>query len=218
MPKLALQLDFDGTITEEDVSFLLLDTFAHGDWRKYLAAYTARKMTVGAFSKKAFGLVTADEKTLTDFVLSSPGSKTRRGFWELIDYCKRKGVIVVIVSNGCEFYIKAVLDKKGITGVEVHAAQSVFSPAGMQVRYIGPDGKEIDDGFKEAYTDELCRQAYRVLYIGDGGSDIYSARKSKHVCATGQLLKLCQSEGLNWYPFEDFLDVVKVMRRLDLDK
>src|SRR4030042_2342735 len=100
MAKLAVQLDFDGTVTGEDVSFLLLDTFADGDWRKYLAEYTARKMTVGAFSKKVFGMVTADEKTLNDFVLSSLGAKTRRGLWELMDYCKRKGVKVVIVSNG----------------------------------------------------------------------------------------------------------------------
>jgi 2-hydroxy-3-keto-5-methylthiopentenyl-1-phosphate phosphatase len=216
--KTAVQLDFDGTVTEEDVSFLVLDKFADGNWRQYLEQYTARKISVGAFSKKVFSMIAADEKTLADFVLNSPKSRTRRGLWELVDYCKRKGVKVVIVSNGLEFYIKAILNKKGITGVEVHAAASVFTPNGMNVRYIGPDGNEIDNGFKEAYTDMLCRQGYQVVYIGDGPSDIYSARKSKHVCATGQLLKLCQSEGLNWYPFEDFLDVVKVMRRLDLDK
>ncbi len=216
--KTVVQLDFDGTITEEDVSFLLLDKFADANWRQYLEQYTARNITVGAFSKKVFSMITAGEKTLTDFVLNNPKARTRRGLWELVDYCKRKGVKVVIVSNGLEFYIKAILGKKGITGVEVHAAESVFSRAGMQVRYIGPDGNEIDNGFKEAYTDMLCRQGYQVLYIGDGSSDIYSARKAKTVCATGQLLKLCQSEGLNWYPFEDFLDVLKVVRRLDLDK
>ncbi len=183
--KTAVQLDFDGTITLEDVSFLLLDTFANGNWRKYLAEYNARKISVGAFSKKVFSMITADEKTLTDFVLNSPKARTRRGLWELVDYCKRKVIKVVVVSNGLEFYIKAILNKKGITGVEVHAAESVFSPAGMQVRYIGPDGKEIDDGFKETYTDDLCRQGYRVIYIGDGSSDIYSARKANYVIATG---------------------------------
>ena len=215
--KIAVQLDFDGTVTEEDVSFLLLDTYVGSRWREYLKDYTAGKIPVGAFSKKVFGLITADEKTLTDFVLNSPKAKTRRGLWELTDYCKRKNVKVVIVSNGLEFYIKAILIKKGITGVEVHAAESVFSPQGMRVRYIGPDGKEIDDGFKEAYTDELCRQGYQVIYIGDGSSDIYSARKVKNVCATGHLLELCQSEDLNWHPFEDFLDVVKVIRRIVSD-
>ena len=44
MKKTAVQLDFDGTVTEEDVSFLLLDRFANGDWRKYLAEYTAVRL------------------------------------------------------------------------------------------------------------------------------------------------------------------------------
>ncbi|MHB8105110.1 MAG: HAD-IB family phosphatase [Dehalococcoidales bacterium] len=217
MKKTAIQLDFDGTVTEEDVSFLLLDKFANGDWRKYLEEYTSNKITVGAFSKKVFGMITADEKTLTDFVLNSPKAKTRRGLWELLDYCKRKGIKVVIVSNGLKFYIEAILNKKGISGVEIHAGENVFSPSGMQVRYLGPDGKELDDGFKEAYTDMLHQQGYQVVYIGDGNSDIYSARKTKYICAIDTLLKRCQQEDLNWYPFEDFLDVLKDVRRIDLD-
>jgi 2-hydroxy-3-keto-5-methylthiopentenyl-1-phosphate phosphatase len=215
--KTAVQLDFDGTVTEEDISFLLLDKYANGDWRKYLAEYTAGTITVGAFSKTVFGMITADEKTLTDFVLNSPKSKPRRGLWDLMDYCNRKGIRVVIVSNGLRFYIDAILNKKSIKGVEVHAAESVFSPSGMKVRYIGPDSNEIDDGFKQVYTDMLIREGYQIVYIGDGNSDIYSARKAKYVCATGALLKLCQQEDLYWYPFEDFLDVERVVRRMDLD-
>ena len=90
--KTAIQIDFDGTVTEEDVSFLLLDTFAGANWREYLAEYTAGNISVGAFSKKVFGMMKEDEKTMTDFVLNSPRAKTRRGFWELIEYCKKKGI------------------------------------------------------------------------------------------------------------------------------
>jgi 2-hydroxy-3-keto-5-methylthiopentenyl-1-phosphate phosphatase len=217
MKKTVIQLDFDGTVTEEDVSFLILDKFANGDWRKYLDEYLANRITVGAFNSKVFGMVTADEKTLTDFVLNSPRVKTRRGLWELVDYCKKKSIKLVIVSNGLKFYIDAILKKKDITGVEVHAAESIFSPAGMKVRYIGPDGKELENGFKEAYTDYLCQQGYQVIYIGDGNSDIYPSRKAKYVFATAYLLKRCQAEGLNWYPFEDFHDVLPSLRRMDLE-
>jgi len=37
--KTMVQCDFDGTITEEDVSFFLLDTFADGDWRQLWKDY-----------------------------------------------------------------------------------------------------------------------------------------------------------------------------------
>jgi 2-hydroxy-3-keto-5-methylthiopentenyl-1-phosphate phosphatase len=218
MKKTAVQLDFDGTVTEEDVSFLLLDKYVGSKWRKHLEEYSSGDITVGAFNKKVFGMLQANRKTMTDFVLSSPHVKTRRGLWELVDYCKKKDIRVIIVSNGLRFYIEAILKKKGISGVEIHAAENIFSPAGMKVRYIWPDGKEVDDGFKEAYTDMLVKQGFQVFYVGDGNSDIYSARKAQYVCATTELLERCQAEELNWYPFEDFHDVMKVLRRIDLDK
>ncbi len=214
--KTTVQLDFDGTVTEEDISFLLLDAFADGDWRKYLKQYSDRKITVAAFSKKVFSMIKADEKTLTDFVLKSPQAKARPGLREFTDYCKNKGIKVVIVSNGLEFYIKLILRKLGIKGLDIYAAENVFSPAGMKVRYIGPDGKEINDRFKEAYTDIFRLQGYRVVYIGDGLSDIYSARKVDYVCATRDLLELCKAEKLKCYPFSDFFDVVKILKSLKL--
>ncbi len=216
--KTAVQLDFDGTITEEDVSFLLLDEFAGGDWRQYLEQYSSGKISVAAFSKKVFGMVKVDEKTMTDFVLNSPRVKVRAGLKELLDYCKNKDISVIIISNGLTFYIEAILKKLGIDGLAVYAAENVFSPAGMKVRYIGLDGNELETGFKEAYTDILNKEGYQVIYVGDGNSDIYSSRLAKYVCATDNLLKRCRAEKLKCYPFSDFYDVIKVLRRIGLDK
>jgi 2-hydroxy-3-keto-5-methylthiopentenyl-1-phosphate phosphatase len=211
----AVQLDFDGTVTEEDVSFLLLDKFAGDKWRKYLEQYTSGKISVAAFSKEVFGMIKADEKVLADFVLNSPRVKVRPGFKELIDYCENKRIKVIIVSHGLTFYIEAILNKLGIKGLEIHAAENAFSPDGMKVRYLGPDGKELDAGFKEAYTDALSKKGYRVVYIGDGNSDIYPSRRADYVCATANLLKRCREEKLNCYPFNDFLDVIKIIDNLE---
>jgi hypothetical protein len=49
-----VQCDFDGTITHADVSYMVLDTFADGDWRKLLAEYRAGRITVGEFNTRAF--------------------------------------------------------------------------------------------------------------------------------------------------------------------
>ena len=216
MKKTAIQLDFDGTVTEEDVSFLLLDTFVGSHWRRYLDEYSSGKISVGAFNKKVFGMMIADRKTMTDFVLNNPRVKVRSGFKEFIDYCKNNGIEVVIVSNGLTFYIEAILDKLGISGLVIHAAENIFSPSGMKVRYLGPNGKEVDTAFKEAYTDMLCKMGYQVIYVGDGNSDIYPSRKAQYVCATAQLLKRCREENLKCYPFNDFFDVIKIIDSLKL--
>jgi len=212
--KTAIQIDFDGTITIEDVSFLLLDTYVGSIWREYLKEYTSGKIPVGAFNKKVFGMMKASRKTMTDLVLTSDRVKIRPGFKELIDYCRKQGFRIVIVSNGLTFYIEAILKKLGIKGIEIFAAENVFFHGGMKVRYVGPDDQELEAGFKEAYTDMLCKEGLEVIYVGNGTSDIYPSRKSKHVFATADLLEKCRQEKLKHYSFNDFFDVIKELKKL----
>jgi 2-hydroxy-3-keto-5-methylthiopentenyl-1-phosphate phosphatase len=214
--KTVVQCDFDGTITEKDVSFFLLDNFADGNWRQLLNDYIAGKMAVGTFNRLAFAMVKADRPTLIDFVLKSGRVKIRPGFDELLNYCSRKGFEFVIVSNGLNFYIEAILEDMGIKGIEVFAAQNRFSPEGMKVKYVGPDGNQLEAGFKEAYTELLKRRGYSVVYVGNGISDIYPARQSVHVFATGDLLALCRETELECTPFTDFNDVVRGLEALAL--
>jgi 2-hydroxy-3-keto-5-methylthiopentenyl-1-phosphate phosphatase len=214
--KFAVQCDFDGTITEEDVSYLILDTFADANWRQILEDYMEGKIPVGTFSIKAFATVKADLQTLTDFVLKNNRVRIRPGFVELLQYCSRKNVKFVIVSNGLSFYIDVILENMGIKGIEVFAAQNQFSPEGMQVEYIGPDGSQMEAGFKEAYTELLVKRGYSVIYVGNGISDIYPAKWARNIFATGDLLERCLEEKLECTPFNDLNDVVRGLETLSL--
>jgi len=212
--KIALQCDFDGTVTEEDVSFLLLDTYVGSRWREYLKEYMEGRIPVGTFNKKVFGMMKADRQTMTDLVLNSDRVKIRPGFRELIDYCSRKSFKPVIVSNGLIFYIEAILNRLGVNGIEVHAAENRFSPGGMNVRYVGPDGTEMEVGYKEAYTELLQKRGYNVIYVGNGTSDIYPSRQARYVFATADLLERCREENLECTPFTDFYDVIRGLENL----
>jgi 2-hydroxy-3-keto-5-methylthiopentenyl-1-phosphate phosphatase len=218
--KTAIQIDFDGTVTLEDVSFMLLDIYVGNEWRKYLEEYSSGKITVGTFNRKVFGMLKADRKTMTDFVLTSEGVKIRPGFKELLEYCSGKGYRLLIVSNGWDFYIEAILKKLGVNGnkgLEIYAAETLFYDGNMKAEYIGPNGKEVEDGFKEAYTKMLVKNGYPVIYIGNGDSDIYPARQAKFIFATDQLLKRCQAEKLDCIPFNDFFEVIKGLEKLPLN-
>jgi 2-hydroxy-3-keto-5-methylthiopentenyl-1-phosphate phosphatase len=214
--KIAVQLDFDGTVTEEDVSFLLLDTYVGVKWREYLKEYTAGRIPVGTFNKKVFGMMKASRQAMTDLVLNSDRIKIRPGFQQYLDFCTQKGIKNVIVSNGLIFYIEAILKKIGLNNVEIYAASNSFGPRGMKVAYIGPDGTEMEVGFKEAYTDLLEKRGYDVIYIGNGASDIFSARRARHVFATDELLERCREENMPCIPFKDFYDIIKGLETLAL--
>ena len=210
--KTLVQCDFDGTITEEDVGFLLLDSFASEDWRRLLTEYRESRMSVGYFNTRAFAMVKADRQTLLEFAKNEV--RIRAGFHELLDCCRRKGFRFVIVSNGLDFYIEAILRDIGIDNMEVLAAQTHFSPKGIEVKYVGPEGNQVQDGFKEAYIRSFLSRGYRVVYIGNGISDTSPAKQAHHIFATGELLDYCKQTNLNCTPFVDLNDVVRGLELL----
>ena len=205
--KTLVQCDFDGTVTEEDTSFFLLDAFAQGDWRRLLREYKEHKISVGEFNTKAFAMVKADKPMLLEALEGKV--KVRTGFHELVNYCLRRGFRLAIVSNGLDFYIEATLKDLGLKNIEVHAAQASFHPEGMEVQYVGPNGKRLEDGVKEAYTKSFLKLGYTVIYMGNGDSDVAPAKYAHYVFSTGELLAYCRENNLNYKPFENFIDVVR---------
>jgi 2-hydroxy-3-keto-5-methylthiopentenyl-1-phosphate phosphatase len=209
MTETLVQCDFDGTITVGDVSHLLLDVFADGDWRAVWKDYVEGRIPVGTCNKRVFALVKASREEMTDYVINSDRVVIRPGFRELLDCCSRRGFEFVIVSNGLLFYIEAILERLSVRDIKVYAAENRFRPGGVAVRYVGPDGAELEEGFKEAYTEHFLRDGYRVVYVGNGASDIYPARRAKIAFATEDLLERCRQEKLGCRPFNDLNDVVR---------
>ena len=207
-----IQCDFDGTITEEDVSFTLLDHFAQGDWRELFQQYRDNKISVGDFNTKAFAMVKAGREELLEVVRDKV--KLRAGLHQLLTYCQSRGFRFLIVSNGLDFYIKSILEGVGLGNIEVHAAQTRFHPDGLEVQYIGPEGTPLNRDFKEAYTKEFLKQGYQVIYVGNGPSDISPASLAQHVFARDGLLECCRERNLECKPFDDLNDIVKGLESL----
>jgi 2-hydroxy-3-keto-5-methylthiopentenyl-1-phosphate phosphatase len=210
--KTLVQCDFDGTVTEKDISFFLLDAFAQEDWRRLLRKYKEHKISVGEFNTKAFAMVKDDKPTLLEALKGEV--KVRAGLRELVNYCRKRGFRLVIVSNGLDFYIEAILKDIGLKNIEMHAAQASFHPEGMEVHYVGPDGQRLEDDVKEAYIKSFLKLGYRVIYIGNGDSDVAPAKYAHHIFATGDLLAYCRESNLNYKPFENFMDVVKDLEQM----
>jgi 2-hydroxy-3-keto-5-methylthiopentenyl-1-phosphate phosphatase len=207
-----IQCDFDGTVTPEDMSYLLLDTYAGGDWRALLQQYRQKRISVGRFNASAFTMIKEDEETLKEFVRQN--YEVRPGFLQAVDYCHRKGFRFVVVSNGLDFYIKTILQAIGLGEIELHAARTQFGKDGMDARYIDPQGDEMQNDFKKAYIQHFLKQDYRIAYIGNGDSDIPSAGLAHHVFATDALLQHYRAKGLECTPFEDFEQVLAGLAQL----
>ena len=210
--KMIIQCDFDGTLTVEDMGFYLLDTFAQGEWRRWLEQYRDKKITVGEFNSRAFATVKVAKEELLAAIRSE--TRLREGFVEMVDYCRQKGFRIAIVSNGLDFYIASILADAGLGDIEAHAATSRFHPGGLTVQYIGPDGVPLNDDFKAAYTRSFLEQGYKVAYVGNGPSDAAPASLSQHVFARDGLLEYCKEKKIPCQPFDDLHDVIKGLESL----
>ena len=210
--KTLFQCDFDGTITPEDVSFMILDAFGNRDWRKLLEQYREGKITVAQFNSQAVRTIKADEQTLVRFVRDK--AKLRTGFQALLDYCHRRSFRFVVVSNGLDFYIKTILSDIGAGDIEVFAAETSFGSDSLQVRYLDPRGERLEDRFKEAYLSSFREKGYRIIYAGNGFSDVAPARKADRVFATSELLTACKEMNIACTPFNDLNDVVRGLESL----
>ena len=207
-----IQCDFDGTITRNNLSVLLRENFAHGDWQKIDSDYLHGHLTVEQSNKLQFVLIKEPEEKLQEFVRQH--IEVKPGFLEFVDYCQESAIPFVIVSSGLDFYIETVLAEIGMPDLELHCGQTSFGNDGIIVSYHDPEGNIINEGFKKRYLTSLKKRGKNIIYIGDGLSDLEAARDANHVFATRHLLELLTVESVLYSAFSDFYDLLHQVRLL----
>jgi 2-hydroxy-3-keto-5-methylthiopentenyl-1-phosphate phosphatase len=208
-----VQCDFDGTVTYEDVGLRILEVFADGDWKRIFGQYRRGEISVGRFNTDAFALVNNDKTTLLRFVRKEV--RIRDGFLRLVEYCRKHGFRLIIVSNGLDFYIKEVISRLRLTDLEIFAARTIFTANSINTFYIGPDDSVLMDSFKESYAQLFLNEGYRLIYIGNGPSDLEAARLADHVFATGSLVEQCGKHNLGCVPFDSMDKLIDELKHLD---
>ena len=206
-----IQCDFDGTITTNNISLVLREKFAIGNWRKIESDYLGGHITVEQSNKLQFALIEESREKLEAFARKN--AEIRPGFLEFVRYCQESAIPFAIVSSGLDFYIEAVLDKIGASDLELHCAQTSFTKDGITVSYAGPDGGTVREGFKKKYLAWLRKRGGRVVYIGDGLSDLEAARAADCVFATGHLHSLLNTSSVRHHTFSDFHDILRQIYR-----
>jgi 2-hydroxy-3-keto-5-methylthiopentenyl-1-phosphate phosphatase len=202
--------DFDGTIATENVAEALFERFAAPQWRKHRDAYRAGRETIEQYSAAALDLVGAPLEELVAHARSI--AKVRGGFLELIDWAHWHGWLPIVVSNGFDFYVNAVLDDLRLDRVARHAGRARFDYR-WRVTYLSPRGIELQAGYRLSYVAALHGAGDFVVYIGAGGNDAEATRKAHVVFVRDALLEPLSEQHPRLYAFDTFNDVVDVLDR-----
>ncbi len=207
-----IQCDFDGTIIRNNLSVLLREKYACGDWQKIDSDYLHGYLTVEQSNKLQFSLIKEPKERLQEFVRRH--IELRPGFVDFVSYCRESAIPFVIVSSGLDFYIEPVLLEIGMLDLELHCGQTSFGKNGIDVSYYDPGGNIIDQGFKKKYLTWLKKRGTKTIYLGDGLSDLEAARQADYVFAIGHLLDLLDTQSIACSSFSDFFDLLHRVRSL----
>jgi 2-hydroxy-3-keto-5-methylthiopentenyl-1-phosphate phosphatase len=191
--------DFDGTITLRDVGDHLLVHYGFCDQKTIDTSYDLQ-VKVEDFMRKAFAGARLSEETIAGFVREKV--KARPGFAAFAAFCAKKGVYFEIVSGGIDLYARPFLEKHRLSPPCFFGRGKV---TGEGVRVTYPYLKAMDlSAFKAARVRRLKKAGRKVVFFGDGPSDLKAAKAADKVYATGRLLKLCRELEIPASPLIDF--------------
>jgi 2-hydroxy-3-keto-5-methylthiopentenyl-1-phosphate phosphatase len=209
--RLLVVCDFDGTVCRVDMCNEILDHFA-GDWEAIDRAYAAGE--VG--SRIAYGriapLIRTNRPQVLDFILQH--ERLDPFFPEFLSFCRGRKIDLKIVSDGLDAYIETILKKHGLD-VEFFSNRLVFReddriefdfpPASEACGRCGTCKRSLLDRFRSDYD--------RIIYVGDGHSDICAARTADQIFAKDILYEKCMDNGTPCLRYDDFGDVRRSLEK-----
>ena len=203
--KPALFFDFDNTLTRGDVLDELIEAYSPNDaWREWERAWAE-----GQLSARDCLALQVENMRVSRAVLLGHLSRIRvdPAFRKIVDWARARRVEVNIVSDSFLPLIRHVLWSNGIEGIPIFANDLSFADdarlipsfpffdptsacsANAKARHLAPYGRN------------------RIVFAGDGRSDLEAALAADVVFAKSTLAKELEARGVAFLPF-DTLDPV----------
>jgi 2-hydroxy-3-keto-5-methylthiopentenyl-1-phosphate phosphatase len=210
--------DFDGTITQVDVTDLLLTELAHPSWQEVEQEWARGSIGSRECLERQMALVDASIREFNTLVDSVP---IDRGFQKFYQFVSGHKLPFYVVSDGFDLVIRRVLKNVGLNG-PLHNGTHLFSSAlTIQGRrmvpsfpYSGPPCVHDCATCKVEIIRRLRRKDGLIIFIGDGLSDRFAAQVADIVFAKRQLLAHCRDNGIPCRSFETFADIERELKLL----
>ena len=194
-------VDFDGTISLEDTTDVVLERFADPSWQKVEAEWLAGHIGSRECLKRQIELVRATPEELDALCEEIPLDPQ---FPELVALCRSHGIPVTVVSDGLDRQIKRMLSRMN---VDVPVLANRLTYAGdrrwtLEFPYANA-GCEAGAGNCKCLALTKEPDTLRIL-IGDGRSDFCASETADFVLAKSALAEHCQTNGVPFIVFGNF--------------
>jgi 2-hydroxy-3-keto-5-methylthiopentenyl-1-phosphate phosphatase len=197
-------LDFDGTITTEDVGLHVLERFAPDAWRAIAERFDRGLVGSRECLLDEWDLVEPDETRMRAVAAEVPVDP---GFVPLVEALSAAGADVAVVSDGFGFYVHDVLARLAL---EIPVFTNVVDWETGRLEFPHEDRccPCTSCGVcKQAPIKQAARAGRTTVLVGDGTSDRKAALLADVVFAKGPLARWCAGAGVRHVGFERLAEV-----------
>jgi len=212
-------LDFDGTITRNDVGEEIFKKFLEKD----VVNKTVEELVHGKISSRecweklceAAPAIKKDE--LDNLILSQSVEPTLHHF---IEFCDKHNFELFVLSDGFDYYINKILTREKLSHLKVYSNNLILDDKGKLLPYFpfhNSDCKSTANCKRNHIMDNSGEEDYTV-FIGDGNSDKDPIQYVDFIFAKKDLLKYCEINRITYFPFKNFDDVIIRLNELGSKK
>jgi len=198
--------DFDGTATPYGVVDEILGHFADAAWLELAKAWERQEIGTAQGLPLGFSHVRASRAQMEAMLDTIPLDPA---FPELMSFCQSQGYTFAVVSDGLVWYIRYILACHGIQNVAIYANEIRFNEDGFHLSFpwYSPE-TPLRGTSKVAIIRHYQNGNSKVVFIGDGQTDIEAAPVADLVYARADLLSYCQAQGIPAIAFSTLRDVL----------
>ena len=208
--KTAIFCDFDGTISRRDVGYTMFHHFSNGRNDELMPDWKSGVLSSRDCLLQEAEMINATEDEMRQYLR---GFEIQAGFTEFTQQCRESDVELVIVSDGLDLYIDFLFERDSIEGLNVLSNHGRVEGRRLVIEFPHKNhtcprcgnckGERIEE--YRARNEEPCR----VVFIGDGYSDVCATKAADIIFAKKDLEQYCRKNNIAYYGYHDFFDITR---------
>lgn len=205
-----LSIDFDGTVTDTDITDAIIKQFAKPEWEDAETLWEEGAIGSRECLATQMSLI---ETPMEDILAYAKNFSVHDGFHSFIRFLRESGIPHAIISDGFSIFIEQLLTDAGIEGVPVYANRLTHEKGVLKALF--PDAAtKCSSGTCKCKTAERAGGKLPVIHVGDGKSDFCLAGKAAFVFSKGKLTRHCRENAIAHSSFDSFKYIEKNLRLL----
>ena len=218
--KIYIFLDFDGTITQNDLTDVIFKKY--GDFDGTLAKLINKDISIFDYWKEfAYALPEDFAKNGLNEIIEN--EQIDAYFANFLDLCNDKNIPIAITTDNFDLITKPFLQAKLSHDIYKNNIENNIycnklfkdkSNYGPQFPYANENCQCMSAVCKRNVILSSTPDDSIVIYIGDGFSDFCAAEVSDIIFAKNTLAKYCSEKRIPHYTYKSFFDIVQIISKL----